>query len=284
MTNNPVDFEAWSQKLANALARVGKDDFAVTLYDALACLASHCDPIIWFYPAGDKPFALDTRGELSDATDVDQFLKGPYLLDPYYLAGAEHSEEGFYRLADLAPTAFKKSAYYRSYYVRIDMADEAGYIVYYGEHSFANISFGRKDTEAPFSEEELSRLKSVAGIVCHLLRQHIEKLSPQSSAGEEETKGLPQHLQSALTHFGTSLLTEREREVIHLFLRGHSTKTAAEKLGISPETIKLHRKNSYAKLDVASQAELFVLFIDSLSQSGPYPGEDPLVRYMGLES
>lgn len=284
MTNNPVDFETWSQKLANAMALVGKETFAAALYDALATLTPHCDPIIWFYPGGDKPFALDARGALSDAEDLDQFLKGPYLLDPFYLAGAEQVKEGFYRLTDLAPTAFKESEYYRSYYVRIHMADEAGYLVYYGDHSFANISFGRKDTQEPFSDEELHRLKCVAGIVCQLVRQHMESIEPQNEPGAEGPKGLPQHLQSALTHFGTSLLTDREQEVIHLFLRGHSTKTAAEKLGISPETIKLHRKNSYAKLDVASQAELFVLFIDSLSQSGPHPGEDPLVRYMGLES
>jgi DNA-binding CsgD family transcriptional regulator len=42
----------------------------------------------------------------------------------------------------------------------------------------------------------------------------------------------------------------------------------------------LHRKNSYAKLDVSSQAELFYLFIDSLASLTNYEGGDPLVGYL----
>ena len=87
-------------------------------------------------------------------------------------------------------------------------------------------------------------------------------------------------LDSALKHFGTAYLTERESQVVHLFLHGHSTKSIAERLGISPETVKLHRKNSYAKLDVSSQAELFYLFIDSLASLTNYSGGDPLVGYL----
>jgi len=68
--------------------------------------------------------------------------------------------------------------------------------------------------------------------------------------------------------------------VVQLFLHGHSTKSIAERLSISPETVKLHRKNSYAKLDVSSQAELFHLFIDSLASIRSYQGGDPLIGYL----
>ena len=84
----------------------------------------------------------------------------------------------------------------------------------------------------------------------------------------------------ALADFGTSLLTERETQVIHLVLHGHSTKTVAEKLNISMETVKLHRKHAYAKLEVGSQAELFYLFLDSLMSATNYTGGDALVEYM----
>jgi DNA-binding NarL/FixJ family response regulator len=91
---------------------------------------------------------------------------------------------------------------------------------------------------------------------------------------------LPMQLDTALKYFGTAFLTDRETQVVQLFLHGHSTKSIAEKLCISPETVKLHRKNSYAKLDVSSQAELFYLFIDSLSSLKNYSGGDPLVGYI----
>ena len=46
------------------------------------------------------------------------------------------------------------------------------------------------------------------------------------------------------------------------------------------ETVKLHRKHAYAKLEVSSQAELFYLFLDSLMSARNYDGGDTLVAYM----
>ena len=73
---------------------------------------------------------------------------------------------------------------------------------------------------------------------------------------------------------------ERETQVINLVLHGHSTKTVADKLSISMETVKLHRKHAYAKLEVSSQAELFYLFLDSVMSARDYDGGDTLVSYM----
>jgi hypothetical protein len=46
------------------------------------------------------------------------------------------------------------------------------------------------------------------------------------------------------------------------------------------ETVKLHRKHAYAKLEVSSQAELFYLFLDSLMSASDYRGGDTLVSYL----
>ena len=53
----------------------------------------------------------------------------------------------------------------------------------------------------------------------------------------------------------------------------------ADKLGISAETVKLHRKHAYAKLDISSQAELFYLFVDALASHTGDRGADPLTSY-----
>ncbi|MOA65232.1 Transcriptional regulatory protein UhpA [compost metagenome] len=60
------------------------------------------------------------------------------------------------------------------------------------------------------------------------------------------------------------MLTEREREVAHMVLRGHSVKSTASQMSISPETVRMHRKNLYLKLNIGSQSELFALFIEWL--------------------
>ena len=76
---------------------------------------------------------------------------------------------------------------------------------------------------------------------------------------------LNRQIREAFMNFGSDRLTEREREIAHLLLRGHSAKSSAKVLEISPETVRMHRKNLYTKLEIGSQAELFALFIDWLT-------------------
>jgi FixJ family two-component response regulator len=52
------------------------------------------------------------------------------------------------------------------------------------------------------------------------------------------------------------MLTFREREVLDLALKGHSSKVIARELGISHRTVELHRSNLLEKLGVASITEL----------------------------
>lgn len=51
-------------------------------------------------------------------------------------------------------------------------------------------------------------------------------------------------------------LTEREREVMLLLIRGVQAKKIADKLGISPKTVDVHRHNLMQKMQVHSLAEL----------------------------
>jgi DNA-binding CsgD family transcriptional regulator len=99
----------------------------------------------------------------------------------------------------------------------------------------------------------------------------------QRPAGSDRS-ALHDSLRQAHRHFGSSLLTEREREVVDLLLRGNSAKAIARGLGISPETARNHLKRIYPKLGVASQAELFALFFRALEQAEPGFEGDPLTR------
>lgn len=51
-------------------------------------------------------------------------------------------------------------------------------------------------------------------------------------------------------------LSPREREVLQLLAEGSSSKQIAERLGISPRTVDVHRKNIMDKLQMHSVAEL----------------------------
>jgi DNA-binding CsgD family transcriptional regulator len=53
-----------------------------------------------------------------------------------------------------------------------------------------------------------------------------------------------------------SRLTRREREVVRLVALGSGTRSIAEDLGVSPETIRTHVRNSMAKTGAHTRAEL----------------------------
>ncbi|OSY87502.1 LuxR family transcriptional regulator [Tenacibaculum holothuriorum] len=50
-------------------------------------------------------------------------------------------------------------------------------------------------------------------------------------------------------------LTNREKEIIQYSIRGYAIKEIAEKIFVSPDTVKFHRKKLFEKLDVANISE-----------------------------
>ncbi len=63
-----------------------------------------------------------------------------------------------------------------------------------------------------------------------------------------------------------------------MVLRGHSSDSIGRHFGITTGTVKVHRKNIYAKLGISSQSELFSLFISYLSGVTASWGELPASR------
>jgi DNA-binding NarL/FixJ family response regulator len=59
---------------------------------------------------------------------------------------------------------------------------------------------------------------------------------------------------------GIELLTQRERDIIHLISYGHSSKKIAEILCISIYTVETHKKNIYRKLKFNSATELLAWY------------------------
>jgi DNA-binding CsgD family transcriptional regulator len=79
------------------------------------------------------------------------------------------------------------------------------------------------------------------------------------------------------TRFGSETLSEREHEIVQLILQGHSGKSMARMLGVSPETVKVFRKRIHHKLNIHSQGELFSRLLASLTMITSDHIGDPLV-------
>ena len=254
----------YSRQLAKVLSHVGENEFPVRLIEMLKALVPVSDATIVVYPNTDLPEIDYYEPDPAGASHLDQFVGAAFLLDPYYQAAARDRRFGFFCLKDLSPRGFKDSEYYNSWYRHSRYQDECGYLVDTGDEGFVNISLARRRGLSSFGKRQLALLGDITPVVDRLCNQHWGGRDVVS--GSENLRG---QLQLALESFGSSELTDREAQVINLVLHGHSTATIAEGLCISTETVKLHRKHAYAKLAVNTQAELFYLFLNFLTRSGP---------------
>lgn len=268
----------YNEQLACLITRVGQADFARQLVATLKSLVPIDDATVLVYPDTDLPVVeyFEVPAGL-DRSTLDVFVAGAFVLDPYYQAASRDRRFGVFQLRDLAPTGFRDSEYYKAWYRNCGYQDECGFLLPNGATGFINIALGRTGARSRFTHQQVAALVAVRPVIEVLCQQHWQAWP---TAEQESTVNLREQLNTALNQFGSSLLTEREAQVINLVLHGHSTKTLAEKLSISVETVKLHRKHAYAKLEVSSQAELFYLFLDSLMSAGNYAGGDTLVAYL----
>ncbi len=88
----------------------------------------------------------------------------------------------------------------------------------------------------------------LAIIVVIIAKKHKKKESKQPSVNK--AKALPD----------TSILTDREKQVLDLLLEGKKRSEVAKRLFVSEETVKKQITSIYQKLEVSSRAELFAKF------------------------
>ncbi|MGB5164684.1 MAG: hypothetical protein WBN09_15525 [Woeseiaceae bacterium] len=91
--------------------------------------------------------------------NIDAYLEGNYLLDPYYRAGIERVASGVYPLDELAPPGFNRSDYFQRYYKDAGIGDEIGIIVHLPDDCFAILSLATEAGSAEFSPADIRRLE-----------------------------------------------------------------------------------------------------------------------------
>lgn len=256
---------------------IGGPDFPRMLREAIDALAPIDSFIVLAYHARGTPVILHDglRPEEREVFD-EHYLSGAYLLSPFYQACRSATEPGFHLISEIAPDGFTESEFCKTYYAPSGIVDEAGYTLPHGPGGAVLVSIGRVRVEDPFAPEDAERLRDFLPVLAAAARRHW----PPGMA-PDQVEGIAQptiraHLQAAFERFGTSLLTERERDVALLMLRGHSSKSAARRLEISPDTERVHRRNIYDKLEVSSQAELCSLFFEALAEEPAGDPTDPL--------
>jgi DNA-binding CsgD family transcriptional regulator len=232
-----------------------------TLAGLLRQVAPFSFTVMFGYRGADRPVDLyDDFPPGKRKIFVTDYQAGPYLLDPFFLAASRPVAAGLYRLRDMAPDRFYQGEYFRSYYVQTGLAEEIAYFVTLPDRSTLTLSMMR--AERPFSQREFRALEALFPFVAAVARQHWRGLdrTPGDAGSSLQRQGArPGHDPGA---FGAGILTAREREVAELTLKGHSADSAGRILGIAVGTVRIHRRNIYAKLNINSQGELFSRFLN----------------------
>lgn len=225
---------------------------------------------LFAYPPAERPAILhDGLKNISLPNAMEDYLAGGYLLDAVYVACMQGLTDGLYRLSTLAPDAFFESDYFLSPLVHPCISMESGSLV--EEIAFCTrapdgtalvFSLMRSTGRQVFSEEDFTALGLFAPVINAAMIQHWVNRCEKKSHDTVELN--TENLNKSFRDFERDRLSPREQDVVALMLRGHSSLSAAKNLGITEGTVKIHRKNIYAKLGISSQSMLFSHFIASI--------------------
>ncbi|WGS51267.1 helix-turn-helix transcriptional regulator [Paraburkholderia sp. D15] len=249
------------------------------------------------FTAGEAPLVCAESPTPDGTVDAmfQDYLAALYQLDPFYLAATDRPASGFVTLADVAPDNFTMTEYYQRYFRKNIVGDEVHFNYMIDARHTLAFSLGATQR---YGERDLAVLALCAPWVIALLRQRLpyetferfdtatanaanattantgtaRKHTPSPdetatgnatpSSMSADTPAYAARFNQVASTGGRAALTAREVEVAMLTLSGFSTRAIAEKLAISFETVRAHKKHIYTKLNVNSQSELFALFYE----------------------
>jgi DNA-binding CsgD family transcriptional regulator len=245
----------WSRGTAEIMTALHKPGFEQAVLHAMRRLVDFCFVMTFAYAGPRRPTALgDTLTLQRRKLIVQDYLAGPYMLDPFVQQAVLGTQAGCFRLLDLAPDRFRQSEYYRLHYGLTGIREEVGFFFPMPGGAVGVLSLTRWDEAPRLARREMSILRLIEPALGALCTEHY---AARLALPEDH----PMAFTEAYQQFGGKLLSEREREIVALVLQGHSTESIAGRLDISPGTVKIHRRNIYRKLGIGTQAELFASFL-----------------------
>ncbi|HUD97535.1 MAG TPA: LuxR C-terminal-related transcriptional regulator [Woeseiaceae bacterium] len=254
----------WHAAIGAIVASAGSDRLADALVDAVGVAVRHQGTCLMAFHKDARPEVLHHTLEPAGRKHyLERYLAGPYLLDPLYQLALRDSKPSLCRFRDELPDRFRASEYYRQYCERTHLRDEMDFLAEVTERTTVVLVVGRRDRI--FTRAELRRLALIEPLVSASMRRIWEYW--QEKAGKSaESDSVHEKLTDCFERFGEDVLTDRERQISQLLLRGHSSKAIARQLDIAPGTVMVHKRNLFSKLKISSQYELFSMLIDELGR------------------
>lgn len=250
-------------QLADTIRAIGQTGFEQSLSSFFRAVCAPDNLIILAYRSAGPPLALYRQKDHPQVfAELDQtYLAGAYRLDPFYELHLRRAPVGAYRMADIAPDAFQRSRYFIEYYDQTTLIDEITFVAYPSPWVTLNLCLGRDASSGRgFSGRDVETCQRIAPLVAAITEPHWANLARATGPVEDTSALLADTARAA---HGIHL-SPRQAEVALMILRGHSTVSIGLRLGLSAQTVKVFRKQLYARCRISSQAELFALMLPLL--------------------
>ncbi len=259
-----VDVRSLGNFASRIVTTVGRPDFPDNLIESLVDVIEFDLFCFTAFPNHGEPLLL--HHNLLDYTTegvLSEYCSGGYTLDPLYGACRTGVVDGVYFFSDgeqQSRLSMSDDALHPCVSMNANsLAGEAAYIMHLPSFSIM-CSLMRSPSLPGFNDEEIARMASFEPIVRSSLSRQFSYLSPISTGLPNLTE---KEFAAKLSQFGGGILSARERSIVGLILRGHTSHSIAYILDISEGTVKNHRKNIYRKMRIESQAGLFHRFFRS---------------------
>ena len=244
---------AWHRTVGGLIEQLDRPVFWPTLLGVLADYVTFDSWVVLLFFPEQAPQVLAEQAMADGGVDTlfQDYLQGLYRLDPFYVASLERRHAGLLRLDEVAPDRFPFTDYYQRYFSLNIVEDEVQFNLPRDDGSTLCLSLG---AGRRFSPEQMASLSLLQPWLLALMRQRLYFEQLATSKQLPPPPAMPVGLEG-------QGLTQRENEVAQLMLSGHSSKAIAQRLQISVETVRVHKKHLYSKLGINSQSELFSVFL-----------------------
>jgi DNA-binding CsgD family transcriptional regulator len=252
--------------LASLVRAAGRPEYLDSLIDYIGSLARHDRVTVTRYSTQARPEFLTYRN--FDKVLVKRYLEIYYPYDPFYEHWCATEQAGVVALRRFSSRALKQGLYIAEFLYQSAIRDEVGVLI--DDEPHATLAIFLERSHRNFRQREIARLERAFPLIQALHEVH-RRLAEPHIGSRIDLRNLPRrarHLDGSLPPGLWPDLTAREREIAAMILAGHPSGAIAGRLGISTGTVRIHRHNIYGKLDITTEREIFLQYIDFVSQPG----------------
>jgi DNA-binding CsgD family transcriptional regulator len=272
-----ADVRVALESLAGAARLVGRDEFYRALLAALRSVLRADLSMLMRYSRRGSPEYLIHDGLQPE--HMAMYLRGLYRVDPIYRFCRRARARGVKDLAAMCAPPERSSEYFNVFLRLTGMADDLAILLPAGAGRSIGLVYERRFA---FRPGEIAAMGALFPMIESLYALHL-RFDPARACRRPRAEApardgapglLPLEFNAALSAFLREQLTPRERDIVHLVLAGYPSSKIAERLDLSLNTIKNHRKRMYAKLDITTERELFLNFVNFII-AGSRPAMGP---------